>query len=99
MHLVEGQTCRPNLQSWFVAIRRLGWRTVQNFEQYPHTDERAAELNVEASEPFRRFIGEQKGGDEGEELTGRRAGLDHAIAAVNHGDGNGNSAERLHQRT
>ena len=29
---------------------------------------------------------------------GRRAGLDHAVAAIGDGDGDGAAAERLHQR-
>ena len=71
---------------------------VDDVEQDAHADQRGIEIDVEAREPLGRLVGEQERGQEREELARRRAGLDHAVAAVDHGDRDRDAAERLHQR-
>ena len=44
----------------------------------------AVEIDIEPRQPLGRLVGQQERGDEGEELAGRRADLDHAIAAIDH---------------
>ena len=70
----------------------------EHFEQDAHADQSAVELDIEARQALGRLIGQEERGDEGEELARRRPGRDDAIAAIGDGHGDGDAAERFHQR-
>ena len=78
------------------VFTRLGRRGVDDVEQDANPDEAGVEVDVEAREALGRFVGEHECGEEGEKLTGRCAGFEHAVAAVNQGACDGEAAECLH---
>jgi hypothetical protein len=96
MDFIESKTRALDLQARLVAIERLAWRAIQHFKQDAYADQRAAELNIQASKAFCRLIGQQEGGDEGEELARRRARLDHPVSPIGNGGGDRTAAERFH---
>src|SRR5262249_59425486 len=61
-------------------------------------DQPAVEVDMERGKAFGWLISQNEGGEKREELTGRGPGLYHAEAAVNQCAGDGESAERFHQR-
>ena len=97
-HVVELDARLGDLQRRLVVVVRLGRRAVDDLEQDADADEARVELDVEARQPLRRLIGQHEGGEEREELPRRRAGFDHAEAAVDQRAGDGEAAERFHQR-
>src|SRR5262245_27643048 len=97
MDVIESKPRSLDLQVRLGAVERLAWRAIKQFEQDAHADQSTAELDIEASEPFRRLIGQQEGRDKGEELSGCRAGFEYPITAVDDSESNCDSAKRLHQ--
>ena len=98
MNVVEFQPRRLDLQGRLVVVDRFARRAVDHLEQDAHAHQPAVELDVETGKALGRFVGQQERGDEGEELPGRGAGLDDAIAGIDKGEGDRAAAERLHQR-
>ena len=49
MDFIESKTRALDLQARLVAIERLAWRAIQHFKQDAYADQRAAELNIQAS--------------------------------------------------
>ena len=87
------------LRARHAVIGRLARRAVDDLEQDAHADQPAVELDVEPRQALGRLIGQQEGGDEGEELAGRRArsrsrGSRYRSMAM----AMATAAERLHQR-
>ncbi len=58
----------------------------------------AVQFDVEPRQPLGRLIGQQERGQEREELAGRRAHRDHAVAAIHQPARDRETAQRFHQR-
>ena len=85
-------------QRRLVVVGGFAGRAVDDFQQHPRADQLAVEVDVEPRQPLGRLGRQQEGGHEREELAGRGAERDHAVAAVQQTAGDGEAAERFHQR-
>ena len=86
------------LQRRQIVVVRLARRAVDDLVKHAHADEIVVEVDIEPRQPLRRLVGEQEGRHEGDEFAGRRAGLDHPIAAIDRSERDGEAAEHFHDR-
>ena len=85
-------------QRRLVVVGGLARRAVDDFQQHARADQVAVEVDVEPRQPLGRLGSQQERGHEGEELAGRGAQRDHAVAAIQQAAGDREAAERFHQR-
>ncbi len=86
------------LQRRQIVVVRLARRAVDDLVEHAHADQIVVEVDIEPRQPLGRLVGEQKRREERDELARRRPGLDHAVAAVDRRQRDGEAAEHFHQR-
>ena len=96
--IVELHPAFGDLQLRLVAALLFRRRLVQEFVEHADAHQRRGQVDMQARHALGRFGGQQQSADEGEEIARRLAAIDHAIAAINHDQGDRETGERLHQR-
>src|SRR5262245_19910903 len=99
MYMVEDETRGFDFEVGLAGVKRLTRWGIDHFKPYTHADQSATGVNSETREPLGRLVGQQKGGDKGEELTGCGAGFDHTVTTIGDGHRNRAAAKRFHQWT
>jgi hypothetical protein len=73
-------------------------RTVDDLIKYAYADKIVVEIDVQASKPLCRLIGQQECGQKRDKGAGRCSGFDDTISAVDRRQRDREATQHLHQR-